>query len=204
MKTKVEHADVPPAPSTVVVAAAATGQPTGQALIAVDAGFTSVGWAVLVQGRIIACGCIRTERSPKKRAVRVADDDAERCAVIARQIAEVIRKHHVKGMLAELPSSGAKAARAMACMARAGAILATVAELLELPAAWVTPQEVKQIAGRKDASKDDVERAVLVRWPDAPLPKAKGEREHVADALAAYLAAEHGNLVRLLNGGTAA
>lgn len=37
------------------------------------------------------------------------------------------------------------------------------------------------------------------------LPTAACEREHVADALGAYLAAEHGQLVRLLsNSGAAA
>lgn len=168
-------------------------------ILAVDAGFVSCGWAVLNGGAIVAAGCIRTEKSSRKKTIRVADDDAERCQVLARELARIIRAHHVAGIVAELPSAGAKGARAIGCMARAAAILATVAELLQIPAEWCTPQEVKKITGRKDVSKEDVEAVVLKRWPDAPLPTAKCEREHVADALGAYIAAENGTLVRLLN-----
>ena len=170
-------------------------------ILAVDAGFVACGWAVLCAGRIVATGCIRTERSEHKKALRVADDDAERCALIARSLARIVREHQVSGIVAELPGAGAKGARAISCMARAGAILATVAELLSLPTEWVTPSDVKKITGSRAASKLDVETVVLARWPRASLPKVKAEREHVADALGAYLAAEHGQLVRILIGG---
>lgn len=169
-------------------------------ILAIDAGFVNCGWAIICGGAIVATGCIRTEKSGRKQAVRVADDDAARCASIARGLVAVIAAHGVKGVVAELPSAGAKGARAIACMARAGAVLATLVELLHLPAEWVTPGAVKQVAGAKNASKEAVEAAVLRRWPAAPLPELKAEREHVADALGAYLAAEQGTLVRLLNG----
>lgn len=54
------------------------------------------------------------------------------------------------------------------------------------------------VCGKANASKEEVENAVLQRWPDAPLPKLKAEREHVADALAVFLAVEHGTLIRTL------
>lgn len=169
------------------------------AVLALDAGFTALGWAVLKAGRIVALGCIRTAKTTRKGRVRVADDDAERTQVLARELAGIIRTHSVQGLVAELPSAGAKGARAIGCMARAGAIVATVAELLTVPAEWLTPGDIKAVAGSKAASKADVEAAVLCRWPDAPLPKVKAEREHVADALACYIAAENGTLVRMLN-----
>lgn len=174
----------------------------GNCILAVDAGFVATGYAVLRAGAIVATGCVRTAKSTRKRSIRVADDDAARTQHLARELGGVIRAHNVRGIVAELPSAGAKGARAIGCMARAAAIVATVAELLQVPAEWVTPSEVKMIAGSKAASKEEVEAAVLQRWPDAPLPKINCEREHVADALAAYLAAEHGTLVRLLNGNT--
>lgn len=173
-------------------------------IIAIDAGFTSCGWAVLEPGpvRPIALGCIRTEKSNRKGAVRVADDDIRRCQEVARVLSRTIRTHRVGGVIAELPSAGAKGARAITCMARAGAIVAVVAELWRLPTEWVTPGEIKLLTGSKAASKDEVEAVVLKRWPamSAKLPRAKCEREHVADALAAFLAAEHGSLVRMLFG----
>lgn len=176
----------------------ATKAPT---VLAVDAGFTACGWAVLKAGQPVAAGCIRTEKTNRKRAVRVADDDAERCAYLARELARIVQAHNVKGLVAEMPSAGGQSARAVACMAKAGAVLAAVVELLQLPAEWLTPGEIKAVAGSKSASKADVEAAVLRRWPNAPLPSLKCEREHVADALAAFMAAEHGSLCRLLSGG---
>ncbi|MBE7462882.1 MAG: hypothetical protein HS116_05230 [Planctomycetes bacterium] len=169
-------------------------------ILTLDAGFTSTGWAVLEGGGIVAAGCIRTERSAKKRGIRVADDDADRCATIARGLAGIVQNYAIRGIVCEAPSGGAKGARAIACMARAGAIVATVAELLALPCEWVTPQAVKRTAGTGAVSKADVEAVILRRWQDAPLPRLKCEREHVTDALGAYLAAEHGQLVRMLNG----
>ena len=73
-----------------------------------------------------------------------ADDDAECCQIIARTLANLVRKHSVAGIIAELPSAGAKGARAIGCMARAGAVVAVVAESLKLPSEWVTPQAVKK------------------------------------------------------------
>ena len=168
-------------------------------IMSVDAGFTATGWAILRNGEIVDAGCIRTEPTARKKAVRVSDDDCERGRLIARGLAEIINKYEVGGLIAELPTGGAKAARAISCMARAAAIVATVSELLKIPSEWVTPQAVKKIAGANDASKKAVEAVVLMRWPTAPLPKLKCEREHVADALGAYLAAEFGTLVRVLN-----
>ena len=46
-------------------------------------------------------------------------------------------------------------------------------------------------------------KASLRRWPDVAVvakPSKQCEREHVADALGAFIAAENGTLVRLLNG----
>ncbi len=177
-----------------------TATKTATALLALDPSFRSTGWAVLKAGDILACGCIRTEPSTSKTSVRVADDDAECCQRIARQLADLIRKYAIGGIIAELPTGGSKNSRANGCMARAGAIVAVVAEMLKIPAEWTTPGAGKEITGKKVASKKEVEKAVLCRWPDAPLPKTKCGREHVADALAAYVAAENGVLVRVSNG----
>lgn len=171
---------------------------TPPAVLAVDVGFVATGWAVLAAGRIISVGCIRTDGSDRKRGVRASDSDAERTACIARQLDRVIRGFQIRGVIAELPTAGAKGARAIACMARASAIVATVVELHGLPAEFVTPMDVKKVTGTATASKDEVEAAVIRRWPAASLPKLKCEREHVADALGAYLAAENGTLVRTL------
>lgn len=170
-------------------------------ILAVDAGFTATGYAVVRGGAVLTCGCIRTEPTKLKHAVRKADDDVERCQLIARQLKLLTQNYPVQGLLVELPTGGGQSARAVACMSKASAVMATFVELMGLPTEWITPTAVKLITGRKDASKEDVEKTVLARWPDVPLPKAKCEREHVTDALGVYIAAEHGTLARLINGG---
>lgn len=168
-------------------------------ILALDPSFTATGWALIRDDMILACRCIRTTPNHRRRGIRVADDDAERTQYLARELHRLIGANGVKGIIAELPSAGAKGARAIACMARAAAIVQSVAAVLQVPSEWVTPAEVKKAAGgAKNASKEDVERGILARWPDAPLPDLKCEREHVCDALGAYLAAEYGTLVSVL------
>lgn len=158
-----------------------------------------MGWAVLLGGNVKALGCIRTEKATRKGAVRVADDDAARCQAIARCLANVVRLNGVGGIVCEMPSGGAQGARAIACMARASAVVAVTVELLGLPAEWYTPGDVKRIVGAGVVTKEQVEAVVRRRWPRLTLPKLAAEREHCSDALGCYLAAEHGNLVRMLN-----
>lgn len=173
----------------------------GSAILALDGGFTATGWAVLRNGLVIAAGCIRTERSAKKKTLRVADDDAARCQHLARTLAGIIEEHSIAGIVAELPSGGAKGARANRCMGLATGTLAAVVEQSRLPAEWLTPGDVKKtVTGARAASKKAVEAEVLKRWPDAPLPELRCEREHAVDAAASFLAAEHGTVVRLLTG----
>lgn len=171
-------------------------------ILCLDPGFNFTGWAVVsAHKRVIGLGCIRTEASKKKLNIRKADDDAERSKYIMRELLRVYGQYDAKAIVAELPSAGAKGARAIACMARAAAIVAVLAEITRLPAEWVTPGQVKQITGKKTASKDEVEAAVMERWPSLLLPDLACEREHVADALGAYIAAENSDLVRLIQAG---
>lgn len=172
-------------------------------ILAIDAGFTAMGWALVVGREVVKVGCIRT-RPPsgtRKREVRVASQDVERTQFLARKLRTVINENAVAGMVVELPGGGAKGARANACMARAGAVVATLAELMGLPTEWVAPLDAKSATGVAKAQKEDVARMVLGRWPDVAglLPPSLGEREHILDALGAYIAAEGGLLVRTLN-----
>lgn len=157
-----------------------------------------MGWAVLRDGEIMGLGCKRTKPESRKRGVRVADDDTERTQELARALRIIVEEYEISGVVVEMPSGGAKGARAISCMAKAGAIVATAVELLGLPAEWVTPAQVKKITGKRNASKAEVETAVLDHWPFATLPKIKADREHVVDALATYVAAKDGQLVRTL------
>jgi Holliday junction resolvasome RuvABC endonuclease subunit len=168
-------------------------------ILTLDIGFRATGWAVLAGGVPADSGCIRTKDDSKKRGVRKADADALACAEIARELWRIIRACGIRGIVCELPNAGAQGARPNRCMGMATAIVASVAELAGLPAEWVTPADVKAVApGIRNPSKADVEAAVRSRWPDLVLPEAAADREHIADALGAYMAAEHGQMVRTL------
>lgn len=170
-------------------------------VLGIDAGFQACG-IVVAQGRtILHAATWRTERQAKKRGIRVADDDAERCQVLARFLLRLIREWRPQGAVVELPHGGAQGARANRSMGMATGVVAAVLEAAGLPAEWVTPSDVKKAAGgRRDASKADVEQAVrrAFTWQAEP-PKTRAEAEHVFDAAGALLAAEHGTLLRALH-----
>ena len=193
-------------------------------ILGVDVGFVATGLA-LVDVRastIVAVAVVRTERQAKKRGIRVADDDAERCCILRRGIWDFLRGHRdtvyserglgadppherISGIVAELPHAGAKSARAIRSMALAtGACVATFDEL-GLPVEYVTPRDVKLITGSAKAEKADVARAVDRRLTFATLaelePFPRSLHEHVYDAAAAVLAAWDGNVVRMARQG---
>ncbi len=169
-------------------------------VLGIDAGFTATGLCAidLQHDRITASACIRTQKTSAKRAVRVADDDAERCTYLAREIAAFLHKTMPQVVVVELPSGGAQGARANRAMGMSTGIVSAVLALTGYPVEWVTPQAVKKAAaGRRDASKQAVEQSVRQRfqWPDGTMPKTAVERSHICDAAASVMAAEHGALL---------
>ena len=193
-------------------------------LLGIDAGFAKMGVVIVELGdvgngdpasrQILFAETCRTEPTPRKRGVRVADDDAERCQKLARFLIDTIRIHQPAGAVVELPSGGAQGARANRAMGMATGIVVAVLEMAELPVEWVTPGDVKLAAtGRRDGSKDAVQDAVreAFDWEEgghgdkgrggesrSHWPRYKWAQEHVADAAAAVLAAEGGTLMRAL------
>lgn len=185
-------------------------------LMGIDAGFQACGVVVVELGnadadttgpasrRILHAESFRTKPSPKKRGIRVADDDAERCQQLARFLIDTIRTYRPAGAVVELPSGGAQGARANRAMGMATGVVVAVLEIAELPAEWVTPGDVKVAAtGRRDGSKVAVQAAVREafdwgRGDKGHWPRYKWAQEHVADAAAAVLAAEGGTLMRAL------
>ena len=150
-------------------------------------------------GAPVDCGVIRTERTAAKRGIRVADDDAERCALLARELRAVLARHQPRAIVAELPTGGSLSARAVRAMALSTGVVVAMVEFAGVPVEWTTPMAGRQAAtGRKVATKNDVRAGVLHALPDLePLLPRTGIWEHVTDAAAAYLAARTGPLVRM-------
>jgi Holliday junction resolvasome RuvABC endonuclease subunit len=171
-----------------------------QRIMGIDAGFNGMG-VVIVEGRtVLFAGSSLTKRAPKKKAVRVADDDTDRCQEHARYLRDAVEKFGPAGVVCEMPNGGAQSGRAARTMGMATGIVAAVLEMTGLPLEVTTPMDGKKAATRKrDATKQEVELGVrdAFDWGDH-MPKTAAEREHVCDAAAAILAAEGGVLIRTM------
>lgn len=171
-------------------------------ILACDAGFKNTGCAVIGPGgRIHALWVLKTRRtSGKKRAFYIIDEDTGRCADIAKMMKATIERYKIRVMVCELPTGGALGARAMRCMSLSTGVMIACAELLRLPTIWVTPLQVKSVAGRMNATKDQIITTVLQKIPalenhPAWLAIPREGREHAADALAAFLFSQRHPLV---------
>ncbi len=164
-------------------------------LLSIDIGFRSAGWSLWDKGRLVSHGLISTEPGRRKRK---SEDNVDRVAQISCSLKDLIEKHRVRALVAELPNGGAKSARALSQMAMATATVAALAAVKNLPVEWVTALEGKKAAcGKKDASKDEVCASVRKLHPKARFPAAKARFEHIADSCAAYMAARGSNVVRM-------
>lgn len=170
------------------------------AILALDVGYKSTGWAVIKSGKIVAVGTVVTEKSTKK-TTRVSDDYYARSCKLASDLRDLAVKYEIKGIVGELPSGGALSAKAAVMMNMATAIVAAVATMLNLPCDWCTPNETKlAVCGYRSATKDEMMEEIRARFPEAShlFPNAKTYFEHIADALGAYEALKNGNVVRMI------
>lgn len=197
-------------------------------ILALDVGFANTGWAVFDTAQcdegagfnevVIDVGCITTSRAPKKRKVRLADENALRGALIASTVRDIVEMYGCIGIIGEMPSGGAKSASAMRDMAAATVAVSAAAAILRLPTDWCSPADVKRAAcGIATATKIEIMDAVadfykwevkrtmasngvcrskyIVQCQTCGRTFPGGKFEHVADAIAAYWALRHSNVV---------
>lgn len=186
-------------------------------LLSLDLGFVNTGYIIMGPDGLEAYGVISTQKTTNKQG-RVADDNIDRCCVIARKINELVAHYGIVGVLGELPSGGAQSSSAAKAMSLVTGCIGACVAVLNLPCEWCTPTQTKvALSGNKTASKQDMmEKATRVTgggyekkangiqyW----MPLASGKRgpvmygssfEHVADALGAYMALENGLLVKIM------
>ncbi len=176
-------------------------------VLAIDPGFVNTGWAVLDPDteQIVAVGCITTQPSKEKRTILRSDDDSRRCQEIVRKLHDAVQLYGCRALVVENPTGGSKSQRAAASMAMARAMTATMAALLDLPTEWVPPNRVKRLAGKQNASKVEVQGAVIEYFKtvfvDVPFTGIASKDEHIGDALGAFIVArKEGQLVRAMAG----
>lgn len=182
-------------------------------VLALDVAFAHLGWAIMEPHedgwRCLDGYVIETKKSDKKKKIRVADDDVRRCTEHFATLSAIITRCGIQGIVAEMPPGGSKSATSAKAMGMAKAVVACAAEAHGLPTEWITPDEGKKAAtGKKNASKAQVQRAMIKEYPDCTksFKLKRGSKteyenrfEHTADALAAFKAAEKGTMVRLLH-----
>jgi len=167
-------------------------------IMGVDCGFVAMGVVILQNGKIVDACSVMTEPEKKKRKIRKSDDDAARCEKLATGLNRIIQIYHPCVMFVELPSAGAKSARAAHSMGMSKGIIASVATLLNVPTSYYLPHDSKEATcGAKDASKEAVEAVVRKQFPDTKWPETKGEAEHCFDAAAVLIAAQSDPLYKM-------
>ncbi len=170
--------------------------------IAIDAGFGALGVAVLSlkSDRVVALHCHRTKKLPQ---LSVAQSNAKRCGALAQTLQNNLTYYQPTIAVVELPHGGAASASAMRDMSLATGVVASVLALSpEIVTLWTTPGEGKTAVVKPNATKREVIEAVADLYPDLLLlsdwiDRPAKDREHMADALAAYHAVRNLPIVML-------
>ena len=177
-------------------------------LLGLDPGFANMGWSVIELAswgeKLVDAGVLRTEKSDKKRSVLASDDNLRRGREVAEALVAVMDRFHISAICAE-SMSFPRSASAAAKMAMCWGSIATLSFERKLPVVQASPQEIKKtLCGKKDASKEEVEAAVKLRYGDFDkylADLAKSYREHAYDSAGAVITAlEKSEVIRAVRG----
>jgi len=183
-----------------------------QRILALDVSFVNTGWAVIEpytdKDMIVAVGNINNPSDPKKKKrVRASNLLVERIQKVYRELCEVYELYDPSAVIAEIPVAGGKSMKAAQGMTAGTAIAALFVVNYNLATEWTQPDEGKMAMCRtKAANKMQMQAAAIDKFPELrnlvpESPRSKtgyeGWFEHAADAIAAFLAAKHGTLVKM-------
>jgi len=172
-------------------------------ILTLDPSFTATGWAVLdlLGGdavSVVSVGVVRTEKAAVSERLLAGEDDARRGIAIYRQVTSLARTFSPRVVAIEV-NGGSQSSVSAKALARAQQACAdAVFETTGGYPIYVTPAAVKKAAaGKRNASKADIEAAVSARFGanaeiEAQLKAAKVPRskwENVFDACAVAIAA---------------
>ena len=186
-----------------------------QRVLALDVAFAHLGWAIIEpyknQDVVTHVGCIDNKSDPKKKKTLLASNyTADRVAKVYQELSNIYDEYKPHCIVAELPTGGGKSMKAVEGMSLGMGIVVCLVTANAAAAQWTTPNEGKIAMCRsKTASKLDMQSAAMDKFPELRemVPKSKDKKsqsglegwfEHSADAVAAYLAARRGSLVRYL------
>ena len=178
-------------------------------ILSADLGFASTGLAVFeyTAGRwcLFDTKCLHTV---KGHTGSVAHDDVRRSEFLAAGIMNYFIENKCSAMVAEIPHGGAQAAISAKCMGAATGMIAAVRVALGCPCDWIAPTMSRAAAGwdklahkdipikaRKLAMKRFIMATMQTKYPAIAGLKIK-DKEHIADACAAFEAARDRDIVK--------
>ncbi len=170
--------------------------PKNHTYLALDVALANLGWAVVSNNLVLHSGVISTPPRSKKTHGYLADHNILRVRHLVTHLNLIVDEHTPCEVIAEFPTGGGISATAVSAMAMATGIVATYFTARGLKIIPVQPNESKRLVNaRGKVSKGDIQEYVCQQFPTLTLPK-QAWREHIADALAAYLVARNNKWIR--------
>lgn len=174
-------------------------------VLGIDPGLANCGFAVVRltsdSERLVDAGVICTKAQPRKRGVLVGEDNFMRAQSVGRALADLVAKHQPVAVCSEAMSFPQNKT-ASEKVALSWGVLAAVCTLNDLPCVQPSPQFIKKhMCGARNASKADVEAAVVERYPASSKVLGKvvaSRREHAVDAFAVVISSLDGDVIRLI------
>lgn len=169
----------------------------GSVALGLDPDLGHCGWALVrLEPRrelVLDAGVIRTRVGYGKTEQLSSGDLHRRGRELASELRLVLQRERIAVICAQAPS-WVRSAATMQALGRAWGIVDTCAAALDLPVLEATTDDIRQaVAGRQDASPDDVATALRQRYEgewiarlEDDVPAAK--RAHAFDAVGAVVA----------------
>lgn len=154
---------------------AAVDEPNTGRVLAIDLAFAHIGWGYVVNGDILAKGCIHSDKMKRAGFESVMRFNARRCKHLAVELNILRREYQPQIVVIEAPHGGSQGATAGRALGMALGIAATVWRHHEC--VWMAPKVTKAAA----------EKACRERWPHEAWPKAARDHEHIFDGLSSYI-----------------
>lgn len=150
-------------------------------VLALDLAFNNVGYVTYFKNMITSYGVIRPK--PFEHDLK-SFSDAYHAKTVAKQILDVIKASDTDRIVVEVPG-GSQSQRASKLLGVIVGIITTVSAATKIQLDLVTPNDVKMMLDKRDASKKE-----MIAWASAFLPRLKDmslkDAEHIADAIAVF------------------
>lgn len=177
-------------------------------VLGIDPGLANMGVCVVeLDGKdikVVFLEVLATQKSSKKKEVLASSDTVRRARELANALNAVVVRQRPMVMAVEAMSYPRNASSA-AKTAVSWGVLATLAELFDLPMVQASPQDMKKaLCGNRSASKVEVQKELESHFPGAfhdfvtRYPKA--QHEHGFDALGVVFACLNSEVVRMARG----